>query len=174
MKICCFQLELAILGTKDSANGLMALQKRSLSYHCFVSSVACGHPRLFSLHLAPRLPQFCIPVKNHGWFRWYWCFCTSAARGVCCYTIWRKRQNENTLCQWSLQVSLRKSLKMRWCHCKCNKGKVKSLHCLVCSCHLRSSKLTRMSFWPENICADSARAESARPCQLLAWFWSQS
>ena len=33
----------------------------------------------------------------------------------------------------------------------------------------RSSQLTRMSFWPENICADSAR-----PCQLLAWFWSQS
>ena len=38
------------------------------------------------------------------------------------------------------------------------------------SSHLRSSKLTRMSFWPYNICADSARAESARPCQLLAWF----
>ena len=58
---------------------------------------------------------------------------------------------------------------------KCNKGKVKSLHCLVCSCHLRSSKLTRMSFWPENGRADSAlRAESARPCQLLAWFLSQS
>ena len=36
-------------------------------------------------------------------------------------------------------------------------------------------ELAWMSFWPENICADSARgsAESARPCQLLAWFWSR-
>ena len=33
-------------------------------------------------------------------------------------------------------------------------------------------ELAWMSFWPENICADSARAESARPCQLL-WFWSR-
>ena len=41
---------------------------------------------------------------------------------------------------------------------------------------LFSLELAWMSFWPENICADSARAESARADsarQLLAWFWSR-